>query len=384
MAQKMQTKWPHLTIDQIKFTMLLTDLRKRIGIDFSGLDQVMIRTEASDPFMARDMAQNLGEIFMAEKMKQQMGAVRLSQDFSYEQLERYEQDLEDKIAERTVFEQEYLNVQLDDLVISDQNRRNITSEIEAAKTEISDREEEAAAILARISEIPSNRINLVESDELKRIKKDLKNHLRSINDLMLKHNWTSSEILNFKARLYSYMDDIEAENKVLVNEQYVEYDNSTRDNVLQLINTRAHLDMLYSKKNDLELAYADLQNKKGLIPEYQARLDQLDREVEAAREILDRIKQQQESAQISQAILRESEFKVIQPAQIPLSPIRPDNRRLLVMGIILGLIVGGGIVFLVELMDNSYRKVNDVEKHLDLPVIGVVPIIESAKKIKTK
>jgi succinoglycan biosynthesis transport protein ExoP len=147
-----------------------------------------------------------------------------------------------------------------------------------------------------------------------------------------------------------------------------------------LFNLRSNLDMLYSKQNNLELALADLRNKIDLVPEYQARLDQLNREVTAATEIRDRLKQQQESAQISQAILQESEFKVVQPARLPLEPVSPDKKKLLIMGIVLGLVLGGGLAFLMELLDNSFRNVDDVEEQLNLPVLGVIPEIKVVKK----
>ncbi len=381
-AEKMQSKWPHLSKDQIKFTLLLEDLRKRIRIEFSGRDQVKITTESNDPYLTKDLSQTLGEIFIEEKRQQQMGAVQVSQNFSFEQVERFETDLQNKISARTAFEKEYLKIQLDELIISEGNRRDISSEIDATRLEIADREEEATQLLGKIKEIPSARITLNESDEYKQIKEEIRTHLESINNLMLKHRWNSSEVLNFRARLYGFVDQLESENERLVKAQFGEYSDETIKAITNLMFARAQLSMLYSKKNNMELAYADLRNKIGLIPEYQARLDQLDREVEAAREIRDRLRQQQESATISQAILSESDFKVIQPAQLPLVPIWPDNRKLILMGIVFGLILGGGIALLAELLDNSFRNVEDVEENLGLPVIGVIPVIDSVGRMK--
>jgi len=379
-AERLRAERSHVTKEQIKFNLLLEDLRDRITIDFSGQDQVEIAVESPNPHLAQDMAQNLGEIFISEKMKQRMGAVRVSQDFSFEQLEKYERDLQNKIAARTEFEREYLKVQLDDVIVSDENRRSITSEIEATRVEITDLEDEVRQLMAKITGIPSNRLVLTESDDIKRAKGEIQRLLRTISEMMRKYQWNSPEVLNFKGRLYSQIDQIEAENRRLVAEQYAEQDNATRVNLVQLFNNRSQLDMLYSRANSLELALTDLNNKIALIPEYQARLDQLGREVGAARDLRDRMRTQQESSQISQAIVRESEFTVIQPAQLPLEPIFPDKRKLLIMGILLGLAVGGGITFLVELLDNSFRKIEDVEEFLRLPVVGVIPDIEAVKR----
>jgi len=381
-AAKMQGKWPHLNLDQIKFNLLLEDLRERITIEFSGSDQIQIAAESEDPYLAREITQTISEIFINEKKRQQMGSVQASQDFSNEQLEKYEEDLQAKIKRRTDFEKEFMKIQIDDMVASDDNRRDINSEIQATQIEITDKEEEARDLLKKVTEVPSGKIDLNESDELKRLKGEVKSLLTSIANLMLRYRWSDPEILNFKSRLYTYMDKIEDENRRLVNIQFAEYSDETRQNLLALFNMRSQLDMLYSRQNNLQLALNDLNNKMGLMPEYQARLDQLTREVTAAREIRDRFKQQQETAQISQAVLNESEYKVIQPAQIPLNPTFPDQKKLLIMGMMLGMVLGGGLILVRELLDSTYKKIEDVEDHLDLPVIGVIPDINYLKKAR--
>ncbi len=383
-AARMQGTWPHLTIDQIKFNLLQEDIRERINIEFSGSDQIRIICESTDPYKARDFTQALTDIFINEKKRQQLGAAQASQDFSYEQLEKYEEDLQNKIKRRTEFEKEFLKVQLDEMVTSDDNRHDINSEIQATKIEITDKEDEARELLKKITAVPTGKLELNPSDELNRLNREVKTLMASIANLMLRYLWSDPEILNFKSRLYNYIDNIEDENRRLVNIQFSEYDEATRRNIVELINTRSQLNMLYSRQNNLELALNDLNNKMGLMPEYQARLDQLSREVTAARDLRDRFKQQQETAQISQAVLSESEYKVIQPAQLPLSPTFPDKKKLTLMGFMFGIVVGGGLILIKELLDNTFRKVEEIEKHLKLPVIGVIPDINGLKKARAR
>lgn len=383
-AAKLQEKWPHMTIEQIKLNILLEDLRERIHIDFSGASQIQITAESPDPYEAQEIAKDISGIFISEKKTQQLGTAVASRDFSNEQLSKYEDDLNAKINERTQLEKDLLKVQLDEMITSDENRRDINSEIQATKIEITDKEEEAKTVLRKLTDIPSNKVELNESEELRRLKREVKSLLASIANLMLRYRWSDPEILNFKSRLYTYMDRIEDENRRLVGIQYSEYDENTRENLLNLFNVRSQLSMLYNRQNNLELAQNDLNNKMGLTPEYQAELDRLNREVTAARDLRDEFKQQLESAQISQAVLNESEYKVIQPAQLPLSPVFPDVKKIVIMGIMLGLVLGGGLILIRELLDNTFRKVEDVEQHLGLPVIGVIPDIISVKKARAK
>ena len=50
------------------------------------------------------------------------------------------------------------------------------------------------------------------------------------------------------------------------------------------------------------------------------------------------------------------------------------------MGIMLGIALGVGAALLFELMDNSFKKVEDVEETLGLKVIGITPKVDFFKK----
>jgi polysaccharide biosynthesis transport protein len=383
-ARKVQAVQPNLTLDQIKFDILLNSLRDKISVGFAGRNQILIKVQSTDQFQARDMAQQLAEIFIAEKMKQELGSIRLSQDFSYEQLSKYENDLQEKIDEKTKLEKEFAGIQLNTAVISEGNRNEINAEVENITNEIEDRKGEERDYLKRLTDISQADLKLTESDNLKRLKKEINNHIGTIGGLILKYNWSDPEILNYKVRLFSLVGELEDEVGRLVGRQFSSQDVSTQNVLKELFKTRYDLDIMYSRVNALKLALSDLEEKINLIPEYQARLDQLDREINAARELRDTFKNLQEGSQISQALLRESRYKVVEPAKVPLAPFKPQRKKIVLRGFLLGSAIGGSVALLAEVLDKSFRKVEDIEEALDLPVIGVVPQIESLKKFKVK
>ena len=43
--------------------------------------------------------------------------------------------------------------------------------------------------------------------------------------------------------------------------------------------------------------------------------------------------------------------------------------------------IGGAVAFLVELLDSSFRKPEEVEEVLGLPVLGIAPRIDFLKKV---
>jgi capsular exopolysaccharide synthesis family protein len=64
--------------------------------------------------------------------------------------------------------------------------------------------------------------------------------------------------------------------------------------------------------------------------------------------------------------------EVLDRAQASLAPIRPNMWLNCVMGAIVGAILGIGLAFFFEFLDTSIKKVEDIERYLGLPVLGVV------------
>ena len=295
--------------------------------------------------------------------------------------------LTEKINEKTEFEKEFLKIQLDESITSESNRQEIITEIDRTNNDINDYQREERDILASLSDmttLSTNNLKLTDSQEKEQTRNELKQRLRSIGDLMIKYTWNDPQILNFKVKQNSLLNQIESENQNLVREQYPNVTDDARKLLIQIFNIRSNLDYLYSKASYLQAALDELVDKMNLIPEYQAKLDRLDQEIEAARGLRDQFKTQQESSSISQALVQDlssSKYRIVEPAKIPLAPISPNKMQIMLIGIMLGLVIGGVAAVLAELFDSSYRKVEDVEKELNLPVLGVMPKIEFLKQI---
>lgn len=69
--------------------------------------------------------------------------------------------------------------------------------------------------------------------------------------------------------------------------------------------------------------------------------------------------------------------QVIDVAETPKNPIKPNKTMNVAIGFVLGLMFGLGLVLLIEYIDNTLKTPNDVEKHLGLAIIGTIPKFNS-------
>lgn len=79
--------------------------------------------------------------------------------------------------------------------------------------------------------------------------------------------------------------------------------------------------------------------------------------------------------------LRGNNVRIIDPAEIPERPFKPNIIVSLGLGFIGGLALGLGLAFLIEMLDQSMRTQEDIEGKLGQPFLGVIPqtIIKDGK-----
>ncbi len=82
-----------------------------------------------------------------------------------------------------------------------------------------------------------------------------------------------------------------------------------------------------------------------------------------------------EESRISDAMDAEkiANVSVVEQANPPIEPVGPKKLLNLALAVFLGLFGGLGIVLFLEYMDDSIEKVEDVENHLQLPVLASIP-----------
>lgn len=99
--------------------------------------------------------------------------------------------------------------------------------------------------------------------------------------------------------------------------------------------------------------------------------DEATRKLRSAENLLDalRVTQRQREAEL---VLPRRPVELLEPAVPSSRPSRPNWTVSMVIAFVLGVILGVAIAFAVEMLDTSFRSVEDMERKLQLPILGVV------------
>jgi capsular exopolysaccharide synthesis family protein len=141
-----------------------------------------------------------------------------------------------------------------------------------------------------------------------------------------------------------------------------------------------------SIKNDYELARANEENFRKMASQTKSetltlnekfvQYEALKREAETSKQLFDAIIKKIKEQDISQDI-RTVDVWVVEKAEVPKMPFKPNNARDALLGLVIGLFGGIGAAFFVEYLDNTVKSTEDVETKLGVPVLGVVSLLKS-------
>lgn len=95
---------------------------------------------------------------------------------------------------------------------------------------------------------------------------------------------------------------------------------------------------------------------------------------EVAKEVLESITN--EFVILAKELVPNGNVRVIEAVQLPENPVAPNKKMNVAIAFLLGLMVSVGLVFLIEYLDNTFKSKEELEKELDIPVVGIIPEFE--------
>ena len=91
-------------------------------------------------------------------------------------------------------------------------------------------------------------------------------------------------------------------------------------------------------------------------------------------------KLQAELAENLERTQKGEQFRVLEPANLPQKPFKPNIPKVLLLGLMAGLAGSFGLAFLKDSLDPTFWSGKDLESQLELPVIVSIPAIVTPKK----
>jgi succinoglycan biosynthesis transport protein ExoP len=105
----------------------------------------------------------------------------------------------------------------------------------------------------------------------------------------------------------------------------------------------------------------------------------LKREADTNKELYRGLLQRMKEAGVSAGITA-SNIQVVDQAELPIKPYKPNKQLNLILAAVVGLFLGIGLAFFFEYLDNTVKTSEEVEQLLRLPSFGMVPEISNERR----
>ena len=129
---------------------------------------------------------------------------------------------------------------------------------------------------------------------------------------------------------------------------------------------------LRSSVNENREQIQDISRKEFQLREYQ-------REVDSNRALYDTfLTRLKETAATSD--LESINARVVDNATVPSQPIKPRKALIVLLATFIAGLLGIGLSVLLEVLNNTFKSTEDVESQLNLPVLGILPLVKRMQR----
>ena len=152
----------------------------------------------------------------------------------------------------------------------------------------------------------------------------------------------------------------------------------------QLIEINAEIQRLNDDIADLRTDIAKYKRRVENTPKREQELLSLRRDYQNIQQSYDSLLERKLEAEIAVNMERKQkgeQFRIIDPARRPEKPVSPNMKKLFLMVVAGSLALGGGIVFVLEYLDTSFKRPEDIESDLSIPVLCTIPKLLGKRQV---
>jgi len=385
-----------------KLNMLLDDkvkrLRELINIDVSYGDRrrrddsnsFTISIRGRDPKKVMEVTNALASNFISENLKIRESQAMGTSSFISDELKSVEKRLIEKEEELKQYRERYMGGLPEQLQANLSILERLQQQLDQLNSNLRDAENRKVALQAQIVEqekvgaglfIPSG----PQANEPMDIP-SLRNRLASLEARYTQNHpdviRLKEMIANMEAERGVKTDD-SPERSIPVSREVQALRGQLQDITLEIKSHKAEIKKIQSQVKWYEKKVED-------TPKREQELLTRNRDYNNLNELYNSLLNRKLEAEMAVSMERKQkgeQFRVVDPAKIPSRPVEPDLKKMILLTLALGLGLGGGLAFLKETMDTSFKIPEEVEKELQLPVLVSMPIrytVRELRRIKIK
>jgi len=146
------------------------------------------------------------------------------------------------------------------------------------------------------------------------------------------------------------------------------------DLIESILTAKVEKNIFEAKIQSLKEVVEAYDRKLAILPDTEVELARLQRNYSINERIFTILKEKYADAQIAEKS-KIGNIRIVEQAQIPSAPIKPNKKRNMIIALVLGVGLGISSALLLHSLDPKITTFDDVRKYVALPILGTIPHI---------
>lgn len=313
---------------------------------------VRIDYDSHDPKYAAAVLNNLAKTYIDLNLERRYEATTYARNFLQERLKQVKDKLEESERELVEFSRR------EQIIAVDQKETIIASNLTAANAALIDAERKRIAAESIYRQVQTSRDDGLSQVLDSKLIQELK---------QTKAKLEAEYQQNLSDYKPGYPDMVQLRNRISQVDSFI---------TKEVGNIRTSITSQYeaakAEESQLRLKLEQMKQELLALQDRSVPLQILRREADTNRQLYDGLLQRYKEVGVS-ASIGSNNISVVDSAQVPSAPYKPDLSHNLLMALGLGVLGGIGLAFLFERLDDTFRRPEQFERLIDLPMLGIVP-----------
>jgi succinoglycan biosynthesis transport protein ExoP len=303
-----------------------------------------------NPELSMNVANAVAETYIAFDLESRVDASKDARDFLEKQIEITKEKLKDSETRLNDYASK-------NEIIFDRSKENLLtsklSDISTVLNSVTTEKMQKEALYREVKESGANNPIILNNSLILGLKTTLSLLEAEYSNLSKTYTSDYPKMKSLKSQMDAIQKRIEQETSKLINSLQSDYNASLKK--------EENLTRAFNAQKKRVLSFQD----KG------AQFEVLKREVDGNKNLYNDLLQRHNEVGVS-ASSKATNIQILDKALYSKAPFKPDKLRNILLSIIFGLMGGIGLAFLVEYFDNSVKDTHDIEKEINLPILGII------------
>jgi uncharacterized protein involved in exopolysaccharide biosynthesis len=376
-------RFPDLSVRELVHRKLRGRVKKTISVERVGPGMFKISAFHFDPEICYVIANAVTELFIQNQKKKQIEGLQEASDFSDEHLVLYKERLEKSEQELDRFKKKMNRLKMKVIPVGERNLGYAETLLKQIEIKINDGRgilgKIESNLVALFGSVPKSSV-LDGDGELRKIRTQLLAQFET--QLLLELGARGEKTDELRESVSDITSTGEALQKRLAEVVPRAFPDIYKDYyplIVEFYYQKTMVEGYEKKKTSLKGYINDYKQKLELEPQWERQLAKLREEVQLNKDLYNSFLKAKTSTQISESAQNTNlglTIEVVEKARKPMSPVRPNKPKIIIIAILFGGFLGVGSLIVSEFVDTSFRSVEEIQRELGLKVLGTVPRFE--------